>query len=270
MDFPRARTVAGHLVVLESVGSTNDELAARAHAARLPEFTVVATTNQTAGRGRLDRTWVTPPGQALAVSVLLRLVLADGARVHPERYGWIPLIAGLAMTRTVSRLLGGPSTHRAALKWPNDVLIDGRKVSGILSTLLNDGTDVVVGAGLNLTTPSDALPVPTATSLALNGVTAGAEELADLALAGYLTELRAAWRAFLGLGADASASGIRNAVSAACSTLGEQVRVSLPDGSTRLGTAVDLDEGGHLRMRATPDAPLETVAAGDVTHVRYE
>lgn len=270
MDFPRARAVAEHLVVLESVGSTNDELAVRARAARLPAFTVVATTNQTAGRGRLDRTWVTPPGQALAVSVLLRPELADGSRVAPERYGWIPLIAGLAMTRTVSRILGSTSAHRATLKWPNDVLIDGRKVSGILSTLLGDGTDVVVGAGLNLTIPADSLPVPTATSLALSGVTTLAAELADLALAGYLTELRAAWGAFLGSGADVRASGIRNAVSEACGTLGEQVRVALPDGSTRYGTAVDLDDGGHLRMRAAPDASLETVAAGDVTHVRYE
>lgn len=269
MDFPRARAVAEHLLVLDAIGSTNDELAARAETADLPEFTVVATTNQTAGRGRLDRTWVTPPGQALAVSVLLRPVLADGSRVDPERYGWIPLLAGLAMTRTVARLLGdkGP---RATLKWPNDVLIDGRKVSGILSTLLEGGTDVIVGAGLNLTSPAEALPVPTATSLALNGVTTAADDLADLALAGYLGELRTAWGAFIGSGADVRASGIRNAVIAICGTLGERVRVSLPGGSARVGTAVDLDDGGRLRIRTTPDAPLETVAAGDVTHLRYE
>ncbi len=266
MDFPRARAVADHLVVLEAVGSTNDELAARATTA-LPEFTVVATTNQTAGRGRLDRTWVTPPGRALAVSVLLRPVLADGSRVDPERYGWIPLIAGLAMTRTVARLVGDTSA-RVTLKWPNDVLIEGRKVSGVLSTLLPGGTDVVVGAGLNLTIPAESLPVPTATSLGLHG--AAEQDLADRALAGYLGELRATWGAFIGSGADVRASGIRNSVSEACGTLGETVRVSLPGGSARVGTAVDLDDGGHLRIRTAPDAPLETVAAGDVTHLRYE
>lgn len=284
MDFPRARAVAEHLVVLDEVGSTNDELASRATADVLPDFTVVVTTNQTAGRGRLDRTWVTPPGQALAVSVLLRPVLADGSRVDPERYGWIPLIAGLAMTRTVARLIGGEGDRslrrsrsdrleagrRVTLKWPNDVLIDGRKVSGVLSTLLPGGKDVVVGAGLNLTIRSESLPVPTATSLLLAGVTTEAEGLADLALAGYLVELRAAWGAFIGSGADVGASGIRNAVIAVCGTLGERVRVSLPGGSARVGTAVDLDDGGHLRIRTAPDAPLETVAAGDVTHLRYE
>ncbi len=266
MEFPLSHAVTEHLIVLDETGSTNDELVARAATGELPEFTVVVTTNQTAGRGRLDRTWVTPPGQALAVSVLLKPVLADGSRVEPEHYGWIPLIAGLAMTRAVRGLVTG---YEVALKWPNDVLVDGRKVSGVLSTLLPGGTDVVVGAGLNLTIPAEALPVPTATSLLLNGATTNAQELADLALAGYLGELRATWGAFIGSGADARGSGIRSAVSAVCGTLGERVRVSLPDGSARVGTAVELDDGGRLRIGAA-DGPLEAVAAGDVTHLRYE
>lgn len=267
MDFPRARAVAEHLVVLAEAGSTNDELAERATLAGLVEFTAVVTLNQTAGRGRLDRSWVAPPGQALAVSVLLRPILADGSRLDPERYGWIPLLAGLAMTRAVSGIV---RDREVTLKWPNDVLIDGRKVSGVLSTLLPGGTDVVVGAGLNLTIPADALPVPTATSLVLNGVTTPAAELADLALSGFLRELRTVWGVFIGAGADAGGGGIRNAVSEACGTLGGVVRVSLPDSSERVGTAVELDEGGRLLLRTAPDRPLETVAAGDITHLRYE
>ncbi|HEU4849087.1 MAG TPA: biotin--[acetyl-CoA-carboxylase] ligase [Terrimesophilobacter sp.] len=267
MDFPRTRSLGTDLVVLEQAASTNDELAARATDAELAELTAVVTTNQTAGRGRLDRSWVTPPGQALAVSVLLRPAQVDGSPVDREQYGWIPLIAGLAMTRAVRGLVTG---HEIALKWPNDVLIDGLKVSGLLSELLPNGRDVIVGAGLNLTTPADALPVPTATSLVLCGVTMAAEELADAALAGYLGELRAAWGAFVGSKADARASGIRNAVSAACSTLGSQVRVSLPDGTSQVGTAVELDGGGRLRIRTATDGRMVTVAAGDVTHLRYE
>src|SRR5690606_15146102 len=112
-----------------------------------------------------------------------------------ERYGWIPLLAGLAMTRAVRALLAGGSRATAdsvVLKWPNDVLIDGAKVSGILAELLPDGAGVVVGAGLNLSIPREELPVPTATSLTLAGVLEQAG-LADAALAGYLGELRPLW-----------------------------------------------------------------------------
>lgn len=253
-------------VALAEVGSTNDELRERAAARTLPDFSVVVTLNQTAGRGRLDRVWVAPPGQALAVSVLLRPEPAGGEPVAIDRYGWIPLLAGLAMTRAVKALVTG---HEVTLKWPNDVLIDGRKVSGLLAELLPNGAGVVVGAGLNLSIPQVDLPVPTATSLLLNGVPA-TDTLADAALAAYLGELKSLWSGFLAAGADAGASGIRSAVSGACSTLGQPVRVSLPDGTELLGTAVDLDPEGRLRIRSATDAPLQTVAAGDVTHLRYE
>lgn len=267
MDFPLTRQIVDHLLALDETGSTNDDLVARASREDLPAFTVLTTTNQTAGRGRLDRSWVTPPGQALAVSVLLKPVRPDGTALSRESYGWIPLLAGLAMTRTVARLTPG---HEVRLKWPNDVLIDGLKVCGILGTLLPNGADVVLGAGLNLTIPAAGLPVPTATSLLLNGVAMPAEELADLALAGYLGELRALWTAFLASGGDARGSGIVAAVNAACGTLGSRVRVSLPDDSTIVGTATAIDDEGRVIVAAEPDGREVTVAAGDVTHLRYE
>ena len=74
-----------------------------------PEFTTVVTLNQTAGRGRLGRTWVAPPGQTLAVSVLLRPVLVTGDPLGLDRYGWIPLMAGIAMARAVP-----PSSRHSA------------------------------------------------------------------------------------------------------------------------------------------------------------
>lgn len=272
MDFSRARSHGEDIIVLEQAASTNDELAAREAEAvsagsGLSAFTAVVTMNQTAGRGRLDRSWVSPPGQSLAVSVLLRPVAADGSPIDREHYGWIPLIAGLAMTRAVRGIVTG---HDVDLKWPNDVLIDGLKVSGLLSELLPNGRDVIVGAGLNVTIPSDALPVPTATSLVLCDATVAADELADAALSAYLVELRAAWTAFVGSGGDARASGIRKSVSEACATIGSRVRVTLPDGAEQLGTALDLDDGGRLRIRTATDARTVTVAAGDVTHLRYE
>lgn len=249
--------------MLDETASTNDELSRLAAAGGLGEFAAVATLNQTSGRGRLGRVWVAPAGQSLAVSVLL---VADG-RVALERLGWIPLIAGLAMTRAVRSVL--PSSP-VSLKWPNDVLVDSRKVSGLLSELLPDAAGVVVGAGLNLTIPADGLPVPTATSLMLEGASAPAEDLADRALAHFLGELRTLWGAYCAASGDAEASGILPAVTEECGTVGQLVRVSLPDGSTLVGTAVGLDARGQLRIRPEADAALVTVAAGDITHLRYE
>ncbi|MBN9150987.1 MAG: biotin--[acetyl-CoA-carboxylase] ligase [Micrococcales bacterium] len=264
MEFPLSAELAARVVALDETDSTNDDLVALATAGAVPEFTVVVTTRQTAGRGRLGRAWVAPPGTSLAASVLLH---PRDAGVPLERYGWIPLVAGLAMTRAVRRLA---PDRRVELKWPNDVHIDGRKVCGVLSELLPDGQSVVVGAGLNLTIPVQALPVLTATSLSLNGVAGSAEVLADRALAGYLGELRRLWAAFTADGSGEAADGIRTAVSEACSTLRQEVRVDLPDGTRLTGTAIDLDEAGRLRISIGSNGSLQTVAAGDITHLRYE
>ena len=264
MEFPLAAEVVARLDAVDETASTNDDLVALAAASPLPEFTVVVTTNQTAGRGRRGRSWEAPPGTSLAASALLR---PQDHGIGLDRYGWIPLLAGLAMTRAVRRLV---PDREVALKWPNDVLIEGRKVCGVLSELLPDGVSVVVGSGLNLTIPADALPVPTATSLLLEGVGRPAGELADLALARYLGELRRLWSAFGAGGAHAGRDGIRTAVSAACSTLGQDVRVSLPGGAEQVGTAIELDEAGRLRIRTEPGGRIQAVAAGDVTHLRYE
>jgi BirA family transcriptional regulator, biotin operon repressor / biotin---[acetyl-CoA-carboxylase] ligase len=119
-----------------------------------------------------------------------------------------------------------------------------------------------MGAGLNLTIPADQLPAPVATSLTLHGVPA--DNLLDQALSAYLRELQHAYAQLLNDGTDS----IRAQVSAACSTLGQRVRVELPGGKILTGQAVDLDETGRLRIKTTTDAPLTAVAAGDVTHVR--
>ncbi|CAN5209748.1 biotin--[acetyl-CoA-carboxylase] ligase [soil metagenome] len=250
--------MAGHLDVLPEVGSTNVELVARAFRAELPDFSVVVTDTQTAGKGRLGRAWVAPPGTTLAISVLLK-----PSTTRLDRLGWLPLLAGLAMARSVGAVVPG---HEVAIKWPNDVQVDGLKVSGILTELL-PGVGVVIGAGLNLTMTQAQLPVPTATSLTLNG--ASAEDLADRVLSDYLHRLRSLYEAFSASGLDAAASGLRAAVTDACRTLGRRVRVELPDGTDRYGTAESLDELGRLVVRTADDSRL-TVAAGDVTHLRYE
>ncbi len=263
MHLPLSSAVAGHLEALATTGSTNTELVARASATDLPDFSVLVTDDQTAGKGRLGRTWVAPRGTTLAISVLLKPTAA--ATGPGSSLGWLPLLAGLAMTRAVGSLVSG---HEVALKWPNDVQVDGLKVSGILAELLPQGGAVVVGAGLNLTMSHEQLPVPTATSLTLNGV--APDDIVDHALSAYLRHLRELYDAFSTSGLDATASGLREAVTRACGTIGRSVRVELPGGTDLYGSADSIDELGRLVVRSSGDGSLQPVAAGDVTHLRYE
>jgi BirA family biotin operon repressor/biotin-[acetyl-CoA-carboxylase] ligase len=260
MQLPRSAALASSLTVLDQCGSTNTELVARADG--LPDFSVLVTGNQTSGRGRLGREWVAPPGRTIAISVLLRPMDADGRPLAIDRFGWLPLLAGLAMTRAIAPLV--PS-HRVGLKWPNDVQVDGLKVSGLLAELLPTGDAVVMGAGVNLTFEAGELPTAAATSLTLNDAIVSAGELADAVLAGYLGSLRTLLDDFLMRGP----AGATALMTELCSTFGQRVRVELPGGDVLHGTATDVDESGRLRVR-TPDGALQAVAAGDVTHLRYE
>jgi BirA family biotin operon repressor/biotin-[acetyl-CoA-carboxylase] ligase len=260
-DLPRARRVASRLVVVPSAGSTNRELVEQASAAptEWPHLSVLLTDDQTAGRGRLDRSWQAPAGTSLAISVLLRPEQLPGS-LPVGAFGWLPLIAGVAMKRAIA----AAGVADAELKWPNDVLIDGRKVCGILAELLPDASGIVVGAGVNLTIGADELPVETATSLRLAGV---ADPDADVLLATYLDELRVLGYELANAGGDAEGSGIRSLIERECATVGRDVRIELPDGTVLTTHATGLDDVGRLMV--ITDAGPAAVAAGDVTHLRY-
>lgn len=254
MDLPLSRAIVPDLQWRERCPSTNSELVARA--SELADLSVLATTDQTAGRGRLDRTWSAGPGAALAVSLLVRI----DPPLDPQRLGWLPLLAGVAMARA-ARTLG---VDGAGVKWPNDVLVDGAKLSGILAELTPVG--VVIGAGLNLSMTRDQLPVLTATSLLLEGVPT-TPDLTDRALAAYLSEvlvLIAQWRAV------ASPAALRAVVEAELQTLGRAVRVDRPGLPVMLGIAEGIDDDGRLLVRPEQGSSAVAVAAGDVTHLRYE
>ena len=261
MHLPRSAEQA-ELIVLDSAGSTNDELARIASGAA--EYTVVLTLDQRAGRGRLGRSWSAPPGRTLAVSVLLRPRLPGGTPLPYDALGWLPLLAGAAMTGAVNGVLPAPE---AALKWPNDVLIGGRKVSGLLTELIPGGA-VVVGSGVNLFLGEAELPTPTSTSLTLAGATLHGDDLVDHVLAAYLAGLRDLTGRLIDAGGDAVASGGHAAVTAVCDTLGRVVRVELPGGDVLEGTAAGIDPTGRLQVRLAGSGALMAVAAGDVVHVR--
>jgi BirA family biotin operon repressor/biotin-[acetyl-CoA-carboxylase] ligase len=270
MHLPQTSELAASLVVLDEVGSTNDELVRRAAAGSEPEFSVLVTTSQTAGRGRLGRVWVAPPGKTLAVSVLLRPTTTAGVALGLEHFGWLPLIAGIAMTKSVAEQL---PERRVTLKWPNDVQVDGAKVAGILAELLPGADAVVIGVGVNLAFEQEELPTPTSTSLLLGGAEKTGDELADAVLSGYLRELRALYRGIVADGGP-DVTALRTALLAVCSTIGQRVKVSLPGGELLFGTATGVDDSGRLLVddasAGAAGGSVQAVAAGDITHLRYE
>jgi BirA family transcriptional regulator, biotin operon repressor / biotin---[acetyl-CoA-carboxylase] ligase len=240
--------------VVASTGSTNADLLARGG----PEGQVLVAEEQTAGRGRMGRSWVSVPGASLTFSVLLR-----PSSVPPARRGWLPLLTGVAVA---SALRSAAGVH-AELKWPNDVLVGGRKLAGILAEQSPDGTAVVVGVGLNVATPEDVLPVsPTglpATSLLAEGVLVGREPL-------LIEVLRHLERWYLSLRSDPdpARTGLLGEYKSLCGTLGRAVRVELPGSRALNGTAVDIDAGGQLLVAEPGGGSPTPVSAGDVVHLR--
>lgn len=255
--------------VVASTGSTNADLLARAAAEPgAPEGQVLVAEEQTAGRGRLGRTWTSVPGAALTFSVLLR-----PATVPPARRGWLPLLAGVAVASAVRSVTeggagaGGGKGVDAVLKWPNDVLAGDRKLAGILAEQSPDGSAVVIGTGINVATPADALPaspagVP-ATSLLAEGAAVAREPL----LAEVLRQLERWYLAFRA-DPDPVRTGLLDAYRPLCTTLGQRVRVELPNGRFMTGVASGIDADGRLLVADNPDDPPLAISAGEVVHVR--
>lgn len=241
------------LSVVEAVGSTNAELAAAARDGA-PDRTVLIAEHQTEGRGRLGRSWQAPPRSGLALSVLLR---PDG--VPPARRGWLALLAGVALAEVVTEL--GEVT--AGLKWPNDLLLGPRrgKAAGILAEVVGGG--VVLGIGLNVSLRMEELPVPGATSLAIEGAACTDRGTLASALLRRLDEWARRWSAAAG---DAASCGLREAYRVRCATVGELVRVRLADPEPLVAAAVDVDAEGRLVLDTA--GGRRALSAGDVTHLR--
>ncbi len=256
MDLSASQEFTPRLEYLPEIGSTNTYLLELANSFDVPDFSVVVTDNQTAGRGRMDRVWEADKGKALAVSVYLK-----PENISIEAFSWFPLLSGIAMQKAVSSLI----PVGVSLKWPNDVLVNGEKISGILAELLPDGKSVVVGAGLNLTQEKAELPIPTATSLVLQGVTGFS---LDDVLVRYLAALKNLYLDFCEAGGDPESSGLLDQVLAVSSTVGREVEVMLPDGSVFSGHAAGLDNQGRLLVALSNPVEIRAVAAGDIKHLR--
>ena len=271
--------------VVEETGSTNADLLAEAQAGAREGLVLVAE-EQTAGRGRMGRRWISPPRRSLTFSVLLRPAVPAGL------LGWLPLLAGVAVASALQQTAGVD----ARLKWPNDVLVDGAKIAGILAERW--GSAVVVGTGINVLQQRGELPVPTATSLLVAqgagpagaagpaaareagpveaweagpagapGPGAGAD-MRERLLTAVLDELARWYNAWLDQPqpGDADGCGLRAEYLRRSGTVGSAVTVMLPGGQNLTGMAAGIDAAGRLEIR-TP-AGLVQVSAGDVVHLR--
>jgi BirA family biotin operon repressor/biotin-[acetyl-CoA-carboxylase] ligase len=286
------------LEVVEESTSTNAELAkaVAADSGAWPAPALLVAEHQGVGRGRLGRSWTTPPRAALLGSLLLR------PDVPREALSWLPLLAGLATVRALRATAGVD----AVVKWPNDVLVPDPgavsgpqvtpvssrpdttadlgglsgpqvtpvssrpdnerpllKVAGILAEVLPDG-GVVVGVGLNVTQARDELPVPTATSLALAGAATTDREVLLVALEEAFHEVVVRWQ---DAGGDAAAAGLDADLLRVCATIGTRVRVERVGGDESVGTATGLAPDGGLVVRHD-DGTTSVQHSGDVHHLR--
>lgn len=242
--------------VVTETGSTNADLLADAAGPAGGDRKALLAEHQTGGRGRHARPWAGVPGAQVIVSVLVRLPGVDLADL-----GWLPLLTGIATVDAVRAVTGVP----AELKWPNDVLVDGRKLAGILVEVASTSPvpTVVAGVGLNVSLTEDELPVPTATSLLLAGAgDLDRTHLAEALLAEFAERIRQ-WERH-GWDPTVAADAYRQR----CSTMGRRVRAILPGDTELHGEAVDIDEQGRIVILPDGDGEPVAIAAGDITHLR--
>jgi BirA family biotin operon repressor/biotin-[acetyl-CoA-carboxylase] ligase len=228
--------------VVDLTTSTQSDLADLVNSNSAKTGDVIATEFQSEGRGRLDRTFEAPPGSALLFSFY---VAPKRARTD---WGFISHLAALSMQQVISRDL----SSQVWLKWPNDILIGGLKVAGLLAQATDHG--VIIGIGVNVAMTTEELPVDTATSLAI----AGSTKLdRNLILGSFLNRFESNFKEwdkgedFIGI------------YSKVCATLGRNVQVEVIGRENRTGVALAINSLGALLL-----ADGFEVNVGDVVHLR--
>jgi BirA family biotin operon repressor/biotin-[acetyl-CoA-carboxylase] ligase len=248
------------LRVLPSVESTNTAMLAAAQDGA-PHASVLVAEEQTAGKGRMGRTWTAPARSGLFTSILVR------PDTPARTWSWLPLLAGLAARDAIARA----AKLEIGLKWPNDLVVGtgedaDRKLGGILCETVPAESAVVVGIGLNVTLREDELPVPQASSLAL----AGAESTdRDTLLRVLLRSFGERYGRWLRTAGDAETAWLAADYAEACASIGRRVRAELPGGRTVTGLATGVDAAGALLV-ASADQGEVPIGAGDVIHLRPE
>jgi BirA family transcriptional regulator, biotin operon repressor / biotin---[acetyl-CoA-carboxylase] ligase len=240
------------LDVVAETGSTNADLIARSAGGADIDGSVLFAEYQNAARGRHGRQWLAPPRAQIAVSVGV-----DAMSVPPSAWGWLPLATGVAVADALTAVAG----ITAGLKWPNDVLVGGGKLAGILAEVATPMELIVVGLGLNTTLTVDEAPDPVATSLLMLGSSATDRNILARQILRELAIRIDAWRSAGGTDPAVAADYQRHSL-----TLGARVRATLPGDRELVGLAGSVDDTGRLCI----DTGSETVAisAADITHLR--
>ena len=226
--------------VVDVTASTQSALMTRVNAGKVKPGDVITANFQRAGRGRMSRTFEAPKNSALLFSFYIK------PQRKKDDWGWIALLAGVSVAQSLSK-------YGATVKWPNDILINDRKVSGLIAEISGDG--VVVGIGINVGMTSQELPVPTATSLAIEGAV-------DLdrnhLLPDLLTQFEANFTRW-----DQGDDSIVELYKSLSSTLGSRVQIHYPNDLIEKGVAVGISPRGELILDSGTH-----VHAGDVVHLR--
>lgn len=244
---------SGGIEVLETASSTNTILKERAMAGE-PAGTVLIALEQTAGRGRRGRSFLSSPGKGLYMSMLLR------PGVTAEKLMPLTGLAAVAAAEAAERV----SERRVGVKWVNDLILNGKKLGGILTELgVTPGTDTpwaVIGIGVNLAFTAEELGAAGLADIATSFACEGAR-VEPASLAAALIE------AFSGMEAALISGDIRGFLAsyrARCVTLHRPVKILYPSGA-REGTALDIDENFGLRVLRTDDGTPDTVFSGEVS-----
>ena len=246
MSLPLTASVVNELIELESVDSTNLELSRRLAIGKLENFSLVVSRSQTAGMGRLGRSWVSEPGSSISASLYL-------TSKHTAELGWATLIAAVSIRSAIAELVA----EEVLVKWPNDVLVGDKKISGILAQIQPDNS-LVLGFGINLKAQAGA--PETATALDLLGVNRTFDEV----LHAVVRNFRVRWAIFES-DPQVAITKTRAELVSASATLGRNVRAELPGGGEVFGVAKDIDREGRLVIH-TPEPVV--VSAADVWHLR--
>ena len=226
--------------VVELTASTQNDVVEKVRHGIARGGEVIAAEFQSAGRGRLERSFAAPARTALLFSFYIQ------PKRNRNEWGWIPLIAGVSVAQVLSHF-------GAQVKWPNDILIKELKVSGLIAEVIDDG--VVIGIGINVGMKSEELPVPTATSLFVEGAR---DMTRNELLSNFLNNFERNFSKW-----DQGSDDIASIYLDLSATVGREVAVEYPDGRRETGSAVSISAAGELVL-----ASGIHVNAGDIVHLR--
>ena len=229
--------------VVELTGSTQNDLLQLVESKNALDGQVIVTEYQSSGRGRLDRTFEAPARSALLFSFYIK------PRKERSEWGFIPLIAGLSLVRAITST---DTVMNVSLKWPNDLIINEKKCAGIIAQTTNEG--IVLGIGLNVSMRSNELPVPSATSLAIEGSKISDRNVLLSHILNTFAELFESWE---------EGSDLLEEYASVSSTIGKNVRIEIPGGEILQASVTGISTTGELVL---DDG--RHVSAGDVIHLR--